>query len=389
MKKISTIRLKPGMVVEKPIITKRGQMIAPAGTKLTSQLIARLSFYKIDTVMVQDSSIPEDGPEDMTVSSVEVAKETSEETAVPETTPQEASQVDKIQSYSHRIMSTPQYQEFQRNYSKNIISLQKTFSAITSGRSADACADLLSDAAKLFSSKTSLELFDMIHTMRSMDDSTYAHSLNVALIARAIGKWLQLSKDDLDTLTLAGLLHDIGKTQIPDEILNKQGKLTDEEFDLIKSHAKKGHNILKNTNFDKRIKLAALQHHERFDGSGYPRGLEADEIDMFASIVAIADVYDAMTAARSYRAPQCAFQVIACFEKEGFQKYNPNVIFTFLQRVAGCYNNSRVLLSNGTTGRVVFLNKNSLSRPIVETDDGAMVDLSTPANKDIFIKSIV
>ena len=151
MKKISTIRLKPGMVVEKPIITKRGQMIAPAGTKLTSQLIARLSFYKIDTVMVQDSSIPEDGPEDMTVSSVEVAKETSEETAVPETTPQEAPQVDKIQSYSHRIMSTPQYQEFQRNYSKNIISLQETFSAITSGRSADACADLLSEDAKLFS----------------------------------------------------------------------------------------------------------------------------------------------------------------------------------------------------------------------------------------------
>ena len=389
MKKISTIRLKPGMVVEKPIVTKRGQVIAPAGTKLTSQLIARLSFYKIDTVMVQESSIPEESPEDLTVSSAETVEQAEAAEEPVQQKVEEESLVDKTQSYSHRIMSTPKYQEFQRNYSKNIVSLKETFAAITGGRSAEVCADLLSEAANLFSSKTSLELFDMIHTMRSMNDSTYAHSLNVALIARAIGKWLQLSKDDLDTLTLAGLLHDIGKTQIPDEILNKQGKLTDEEFDLIKSHAKKGHSILKNTDLDKRIKLAALQHHERFDGSGYPRGLEADEIDTFASIVAIADVYDAMTAARSYRAPQCAFQVIACFEKEGFQKYNPNVIFTFLQRVAGCYNNSRVLLSNGSTGRVVFLNKNSLSRPIIETDSGQVIDLSTSANKELFIKSIV
>ena len=117
--------------------------------------------------------------------------------------------------------------------------------------------------------------------------------------------------------------------------------------------------------------------------------MEGDEIDTFASIVAIADVYDAMTAARSYRAPKCAFQVIACFEQEGFQKYNPNVIYTFLHRVAGCYNNSRVLLSNGVTGRVVFLNKSTLSKPIVETGDGQMIDLSLPANKELYIKAIV
>lgn len=385
MRKISTIRLKPGMVAEKPIVTKRGQVIAPAGTKLTSQLIARLSFYKIETVMVQDDSVPEDNPEDMVVNETPVAEEPATEDAPS----QEESFVDKTQSYSTRLKATPQYQEFQRNYSKNIVSLKETFVSITGGQSDLVCNGLLEEATKLFSSKTSLELFDMIHTMRSLDDSTYAHSLNVAMISRAIGKWLHLSKEDLDTLTLASLLHDIGKTQIPDEVLNKQGKLTDEEFDLIKSHSKKGHSILKNTNFDTRIKLAALQHHERYDGSGYPRGLEGDEIDTYASIVAIADVYDAMTAARSYRAPQCAFQVIACFEREGFQKYNPDVIYTFLHRVAGCYNNSRVLLSNGVTGRVVFLNKASLSRPIIETDEGQMLDLSSPANKEIFIKSTI
>ena len=270
-----------------------------------------------------------------------------------------------------------------------MISLKEDFDLIIAGQVDGACDHLLSEAASLFASKTSLELFDMIHTMRSVDDSVYAHSLNVALISRAIGKWMQFSKEDLNTLTLAGLLHDIGKTQIPPEILNKQGKLTDEEFDIIRSHAKLGHKILKDTDLDLRIKLAALQHHERYDGSGYPRGLESDEIDTFASIVAIADVYDAMTAARSYRAPKCAFQVIAAFEDDGFQKYNPKVIFTFLQRVAACYNNSRVLLSDGTAGQIVYLNKNTLSRPIVDTVEHGLIDLSQSANKDLFIKAIL
>ena len=388
MKKISTSQLKPGMVVEKAITTKRGQVVATAGTELTGQLIARLSFYKIPLVYVTDESA---NVSDTTVdTSIEIAEEKEAPTEAPqENAPHQPSQIDTTHSYSQHIRTTPKYHEFQANYSKNIIALQNTFQGIIDGDPATACNELIKNAETLFSSKTSLELFDMIHTMRAVEDSTYAHCLNVALISRAIGKWLHLSKADLDTLTMAGLLHDIGKVKIPKEILNKQGKLTDEEFDLIRSHAKLGHKILSQTNLDTRIKLAALQHHERFDGSGYPRGLESDEIDFFASIVAIADVYDAMTAARAYRAPKCAFQVIAAFEQDGFQKYNPNVIFTFLERVAGCYNNSRVLLSDGRVGRVVFLNKHKLSRPIIETDNGVLMDLSRGENKDITINSIL
>ena len=85
----------------------------------------------------------------------------------------------------------------------------------------------------------------MLHNMRQVNDSTYAHSLNVAIISRIIGKWLHFSNEELDTLTLAGLLHDIGKTKIPDEVLNKDGKLTDEEFQMIRNHPKYGYDILK------------------------------------------------------------------------------------------------------------------------------------------------
>lgn len=360
MIKLNVDRLETGMVAAQPIVTKRGQTIAPAGTVLTAQLIAKLSFYRIQTVMIDESSLPKAAdkqPVAVETTSADPGAKAPTTTAAPlhETSSR------KSASQRQRIQVSPQFHAFQTSYTRNMISLKEDFDHIIAGDVDSACAHLLSEASSLFASKTSLELFDMIHNMRSVDDTIYAHSLNVALISRAIGKWLQLSKEDLNTLTLAALLHDIGKTQIPPEILNKQGKLTDEEFAVIRSHSKLGHKILKNTDLDLRIKLTALQHHERYDGSGYPRGLESDEIDTFASIVAIADVYDAMTAARSYRAPKCAFQVIAAFEEDGFQKYNPKVIFTFLQRVASCYNNSRVLLSDGTAGQIVYLNKNALS----------------------------
>ena len=372
MIKINVDRLETGMVAAQPIVTKRGQTIAPAGTVLTAQLIAKLSFYRIQAVMIDESSLPKAADKQPvaveTTSAAPRAKApTTAAAPLHETSSRESA------SQRQRIQVSPQFHAFQTSYTRNMISLKEDFDHIIAGEVDSACAHLLSEASSLFASKTSL----------------YAHSLNVALISRAIGKWLQLSKEDLNTLTLAALLHDIGKTQIPPEILNKQGKLTDEEFAVIRSHSKLGHKILKNTDLDLRIKLTALQHHERYDGSGYPRGLESDEIDTFASIVAIADVYDAMTAARSYRAPKCAFQVIAAFEEDGFQKYNPKVIFTFLQRVASCYNNSRVLLSDGTAGQIVYLNKNALSRPIVDTADQGLIDLSQSANKNIFIKAIL
>ena len=405
MVKIPSKKLESGMVVAQAIETKRGQIIADEGTVLSPQLIARLSFYNIENVMVTDETASKDNDEqviqddisqlltDLSEEEVQSITIPSVETKKPEAPkPAETHSTSQMESmsFSSKIQVSPKFQKYQMSFTNSMVSLKDYFDQIISGNMDENLEQhMLKVPSELFASKTSLEIFDMVHNMRSVDDTIYAHSLNVALIARAIGKWLKYSREDLDLLTIAGLLHDIGKTQVPPEVLNKQGKLTDEEFALIKSHPLAGYKILKNTKFDTRIKLAALQHHERFDGSGYPRGLDGDEIDEFASIIALADVYDAMTAARSYRSPKCAFQVIYEFEQEGFQKYNPEVIYTFLKRVANCYSNSRVLLSDGRSGQVVFLNNNALSRPIVKLGNGEMVDLSTPDNHEIFIKSIL
>ncbi len=227
----------------------------------------------------------------------------------------------------------------------------------------------------------------MLHNMRSIEDSIHAHSLNVALIARRIGRWLKFDGNELDNLTLAGLLHDIGKAKIPADLLNKPGKYTDEEFALVKQHPQFSYDLLADLPLDNHIKMAALSHHERCDGSGYPSGLTQNDTDDYAMIIAIADVYDAMTAARSYRAPLCPFQVIDNFEKDGLSKYKPQFILTFLSHIANTYQNNRVMLSDGRAANIVMLNNNRLAKPIVQLLDGTCIDLSTEPS--LHIQSLI
>lgn len=226
----------------------------------------------------------------------------------------------------------------------------------------------------------------MLHNMRAYDDLTYAHCLNVALICNVFAGWLHFSQEDIELATLCGLFHDIGKLCIPDSIIKKPDRLTNEEYDVIKTHTIEGYKILQNQPVNDHIKNAALMHHERCDGSGYPFGLTGNRIDKFAKIVSIADVYDAMTAARVYRGPLCPFTVIDIFEKEGLQKYESEYILCFLKNVVLTYIGQRVRLTNGQEGDVVFINPQQFSRPMIKCGD-TFVDLSK--QKDIAIERLL
>ena len=155
----------------------------------------------------------------------------------------------------------------------------------------------------------------------------------------------------------------------------------------MKNHTKLGFELLRPLGLNPRIQAAALSHHERCDGSGYPMGLKQEEIDDYAAIVAIADVYDAMTAARSYRAPLCVFEVIDSFEQDGLSKYKPQFILTFLSHIAGTYQNNRVLLSDGRVANIVMLNQNRYSKPVIQFMDGSCLDLSTQS--ELHIQSVL
>ena len=376
MKEYQTKDLLPGMVTATPVRTKRGQLIINPNVELTRTLISRLEFYGIASVQITEDK--------QAAAPMETPKNPA---YFPAKSPVSAPSPVSDASYSQKLKSSPEFQRFQVDFTLRSQDLKNCFDAYLSDGGTVNKEELLSKTISLVSPKqTTLDVFDMLHNMRQVNDSTYAHSLNVAIISRIIGKWLHFSNEELDTLTLAGLLHDIGKTKIPDEVLNKDGKLTDEEFQMIRNHPKYGYDILKSQPLNSHIKKAALMHHERCDGSGYPMGLTMEEIDDYALIIAIADVYDAMTAARSYRAPLCPFEVIAEFEKDGLQKYKPKYILTFLENIANAYQNNRVMLSDGTSARIVLLNHRRLSKPLVQLDDGACIDLE---KSPLYIKAII
>ena len=196
------------------------------------------------------------------------------------------------------------------------------------------------------------------------------------MICNVFARWLGFNEEQVKLATACGMMHDIGKLKIPDAIIKKPGKLTDEEFRLIKSHPIEGYKILKLQNIDEHIKLSALEHHEKCDGSGYPMNLTREKIDGYAKIVAIADVYDAMTANRVYREGMCPFRVIEIFEEEGLQKYEIPYIMKFLENVVNTYIENRVMLSDGSIGTVRWINKQRLSKPMLEMADGSFIELA-------------
>lgn len=375
MRKFNPRELEPGMITAAQVKTPIGQILCPEGTEITRQLINRMKLYRVEEVLVEGEDTSEAATPDVTP-------------VVEEPKPVPKTHAEKSKTHSQKVAASDEFRDFQLKYFIAIDKLKECFAAATQrGQKIDS-ASLLASVSDLFKSRnTIVELFDMLFNMRVVEDAVYSHSLNVGLVSRMIGRWLKLDSHDLDTLTLAGLLHDIGKVMIPEEILTKPDKLTDEEFALIKKHPKFGYDILKNQPVDPHVKKAALMHHERCDGTGYPSGLEEDLIDEYAMIVGIADVYDAMTTARSYRAPLCPFQVISNFEKDGYAKYNTKYILTFLKQIAATYQNNRVILSDGRGCNIVMLNSNSLSKPMVQLDDGTIIDLAT--QKDLYIKAVM
>lgn len=393
MRTLTPHELEPGMITINPVVTPLGQELAPAGAEVTRQLINRMKLYRVETCDVEGEPPVEDVIEEVVDEPILVMPAPVIVEPVPTPAPKPEKKIPKTYAESskthfQKVAESNEFREFQLGYLSTVELLKKSLHDIIHNHAEVPTQELIASVSNLYTPRnTIIELFDMLYNMRTLNDSVYSHSLNVALISRMLGRWLKYDKHDLDTLTLAGLLHDIGKCKIPEEILNKPDKLTDEEFAEIKKHPKYGYDLLKNLNVDSHVKKAALMHHERCDGSGYPSGLDEDLLDDYAMIVAIADVYDAMTAARVHRAPLCPFQVISNFESDGFQKYPTKILLTFLKQIANTYQSNRVVLNDGRGCKIIYINNNALSKPIVQFDDNTCLDLSK--HRDIFIKALL
>jgi len=207
--------------------------------------------------------------------------------------------------------------------------------------------------------------------IESTDFYTYEHSIKVSMIAALIGKWLGAGDEKIRNLALTGVLHDIGKCNIPNEILNKPDMLTDEEFRVMKTHSTLGYVLAKRIKgIGNDINQGVLQHHERYDGTGYPSGSKGSEIHEFARIVAVADIFDAMTSDRIYRSKKNPLYVLKSIRDSGYAALDPKIATVFVDRITQCFVGCKVRLNEGLSGRIVKIDKWSPMRPLVETATG-------------------
>lgn len=357
MQLVEKARLRPGMVLGQDIYNFGQQKVIKKGTILNDYMIDKLRQFSVLQVMVEDE-----------VAAYEYKKYYRS-------------------AYSERIQNSVEFLLFQKDYEEEVKTFQEMLNnVIEKNLEIDIEALYLSVIKLLKDAGNSFNAFDMVQNLRHYDDSTYAHSMNVGLICNVFAQWLDFSEEKTKTLTLAGILHDIGKTKVPLDIIQKPGKLNYEEYKIIKMHAKLGHDILGQKYIDYHIKNVALQHHERCDGSGYPVNLKAHEIDEYAKIVSIVDVYDAMTSPRVYRGPMCPFDVIDIFLEDGLQKYDSKSLLIFLQRIAESYLNEKVRLSDGQEGQLIYINPHALSRPTVLT---LQKPVKLEEEKDLYIEEIL
>ena len=277
----------------------------------------------------------------------------------------------------------------QKEYSQNINTMKNVLRDISAGKNLD--MPTISNVSNMMYDRQGnfVGVFACLNQLRDADEYTYSHCLNVAFICMFIGKWLNFNSDEMKAVLQAGLLHDVGKCRVPEEILNKPSSLTEQEFEQIKKHPVYGYRILENVK-DVRptTAIAALTHHEKINGKGYPLGLKSEKIHLYGRITAIADIYDAMTSNRVYNKKSSPFQVFGILEDLMYGSLDPELVLIFLNNLAGYYVGDRVRLSNSMEGIVVFINPRAISKPVVQTNNGVM-DLLVPAYNELHISEIL
>ncbi len=336
LKRFAISDVKPGMEIGADVFKTDGKILLTAGTVLTTSLINRLVSWGIN--------------------SIEISEQTDGE----------------IFTITPPVID----EKFYGTYCEAVDIIKSTFDAVrffkkipfeNMQKLTDRCLESLIHIPGAIK---------YLNLERCRDEYTFHHSVNVAIISGILGKWMGCDGEELQQLLLAGLLHDIGKTQIPQEILNHPGELTPKQMEVIKLHTVHGYQMLSEIpNLPKSICYGALQHHERYDGSGYPSRVKEDKIHPFAKIIAIADIYDAMTSDRVYRGKATPFTVAETLKRDMFDKLDPSVCNLFLENLSNCLLGDVVELQDGREAQIVHLGSILSTKPILRAESGEFINL--------------
>jgi len=362
-----------GMVAAKPIFARNEHgvevMLVKAETALTDSTIVRLHRYHVQNIIVFSETPPENP-----VSEEKTSEEILISNAAEEPLP-------KIKPVIDGKLQKDALQGIQ-----NLFAVASGSSFTTAHQVVKHLDSIVDQLVETVSEETS----GLVHisNLKSFDEYTFHHSLSVAVLSIAIGQGMNLDKADLKQLGRCAILHDIGKILVPNEIINKRGHLTDEEFEIIKSHSVKGAEYLKKENIgDKFLWDVVLSHHEKFDGTGYPNGLKGNEIPFFARIISVADVYDAITSHRSYREPMPPGVALEVIMGDAGRAFEYDIVSAFTKKVELYPIGSTLILSDKRTG-VVINNRNSL-RPVLRMlDNNQTINMAELANLHLVIEKV-
>lgn len=327
MRLVSVENCMPGMVLAKHIFNENGTILLRRGITLTDKIIQRLKEKQISTVCIEekgteDLEIDEDIP--LTIR-LEIGK------AIKES-------FDKFRN------------ERLNNIAYNIDTkrLQRIFD------------DLIQEIKK------NKNVLSLVTKVCLHDFYIYDHSINVTIYATAIAAKMGYDDKRLREIAMGALFHDIGKTMIPLEIIKKPGKLTEGEFEIVKKHTGFGYNILRQQpTIPLSSAYCAFQHHERMDGSGYPKGAKRDDIHPYAKIIAVADVFDALTSKRSYRNAILPHDALEILFAETNKHLDCMAVQAFQRSIAVYPVGASIVLNTGETGVVTKYNFNAPGRPVV------------------------
>lgn len=226
------------------------------------------------------------------------------------------------------------------------------------------------------------DVVSMLLLLNTEDDYTYQHSVQVGMLSYYLATWLDYSTDEAALIGKAGFLHDIGKSKISGDILNKPGKLTNDEFEEVKRHTVYGHEIILGSFEEDSIAIGALQHHERMDGSGYPHGLKGDDIHPISKIIAVVDIYSAMISARVYQKERDLLFVLKELHRLSFNELDPVTTHTFIKHMIPNFIGKRVRMNNDQYGVIVMTHPTEFFRPLVQTNE-QFVDLTIEREYEI------
>ncbi len=346
-------QLEPGMRIDQSIVDRMDRVLIAKYTILDDYMIDSLKKMNIAGVYVSEGEIEEEEPQQIEEPTSAIAKNNISKYHVDD-----RAKVKLSESLKKRVSEGVQY----------------LYNNSESPEFSKAADSITSDLMKAITENAAVAVD--ISALRASDEYTFKHSVDVATMSMIIAKKQGYKKKEIYEIGVSGLLHDMGKAKIPSEVLNKPGRLTEEEFEVMKSHSLLGYRILQEkVEFNEQVKFGVLQHHEKINGKGYPMGVTKDKIHKYARILTVADIYDALVTERPYKkafSQRTAVEMIMSMTDE----LDIDAMKTFLASVILYPVDSVVELSNGEKAVVVANNPNTALRPtVVGTISGEVYNL--------------